>query len=234
MKIKQVTKLILPLLATTVILTGCAARSDCEIKKTHAHKYYCNTNIGTIYTYMNSEYLKDGEFYWTKDYIDLTLHDDVDFFEIKKDLFDGRKNWGYLYNGMKDSPDYLSFYYSYDEDEDYWDGDGNHQTRKKNYSGWTTNPRARGVTGEVALNHYRFFSYKIVKNDGKYERIQSPLVDDIREVLDEYPYAPKRFAKSVYVTYRFKVRDLPNLKVSDFDYFTGPDLENTSPDKRVK
>ena len=233
MKIKQVTKLILPLLATTVILTGCAARSGCEIKRSHAHKYYVNTNIGTIYTYMNSENLIDSEFTWTKDYFELT-DDDVEFYDIKKDLFDGRKNWGYLYNGMKDCTNYLSFYYSYDEDEDYWDGDGNHQTRKKNYSGWTTNPRARGVTGEVALNHYRFFSYKIIKKDGKYERIQSPLVDDIRDVLDEYPYVPKRFAKEVYVTYNFRTRDLPNLKVSDFNYFTGPDLENTTPDKRIK
>ena len=77
MKIKQVTKLILPLLATTIILTGCSPKSDCEITKAHAHKYYTNTNLGTIYTYMNSENLIDSEFAWTKDSFEITKDDEL-------------------------------------------------------------------------------------------------------------------------------------------------------------
>lgn len=224
---------ILSLLSIPFILGGCSRKSDCDIKNLHVHKYYQNTSCGTIYNYLNSEKVIKDNYIWTDDIIEVTK-DDLDFYKTKGNLFYGRDNWGYLYNGMKGCHDYLEFYYYYEEDEDYTDDEGNRKTRTETYSGWTTNPYHRGVTGEVSLNHYRFFSYSIVRKNGKYIKVESPLVDDIRDVLDDYPYVPLKFAKVVYVTYRYSPSQLPYLKASDFSYFRGPDLDNRNVDKNVK
>ncbi len=234
MKIKEVTKKVLPLLVIPFILTGCGRKSDCDIKEGHVHKYYLNTSIGTIYSYINSEKIKyNDDFIWTQDYFEITKDDEA-FYRTKGNLFDGKKNWGYLYNGMSECHDYLEFYYHYTTEESYTDDDGDTHYETKHHSGWTDNPYHRGVTGEVALNHYRFYSYKIEYKNGKYVKTESPLVDDIRDVLDEYPYVHKYFAKTVYKSFMFNTSQLPYLKASDFNYFTGPDLSNKEPNKKVK
>ena len=71
--------------------------------------------------------------------------------------------------------------------------------------------------------------------DGKYVKERSPLADDFRDIIDEYPLFSEYDSSLlfddgcvavVYHKYKFPVSELRNLKASDFDDFTGPDLEN--------
>ena len=56
------------------------------------------------------------------------------------------------------------------------------------HEGYTDDPTHEGLDGKVRLNHYQYFGYKIEYNNGKYELIKSPLVDDINEIINDYPY----------------------------------------------
>lgn len=224
-KVKSVGKKILALLVVPFMLSGCAPLSECEVPTSHVHKFYANTIYGTVYNYLDTERMTHGNYNWTEDYIDITKDDEA-FFRTKGDLFDGAKNWNYLYNYMACKNDYLEFWYSYDEEETSTDEDGNTVTETHHYSGWTDNPYHRGVTGETSLCHHRFASYRIVYKNGKYVKEQSPYVDDIRDVLTNYPYVDQRFDGIVSKTYYLNSWDLPRIKASDFNYFKGPRLED--------
>ena len=224
-KVKSVSKKILALILVPFMLSSCAKRSDCTITSKHVHKYTINGKYGPITTYINSEDMEYGKskFDWNKDYIMITPEDEK-FYKVKGDLFTAEDNWETIYNFMVTRKDYLEFYYYYTTEEDYWDGDGNYRPETVSHSGWSTNPNCRGATGDVHLNHFRFFAYKIVYENGKYVKYKSPDVDDIRQVVDNYPYISADCTSIYYRAYKYNVSDLPKLKVSDFDgVFTGPD-----------
>ena len=225
MKVKKVYKQILPLLVVPFILTGCAKQAECDIPSRHVHKY----TTGSIVNYIDSEDVKHGNFNWNNDYIEITKDDEA-FYRTKGDLFEGAPNWNYLYNKMASKKDYLEFYYEYTTD-DYvseTDEDGNEcgYWTTTTHSGWTTNPKDSDNTGRTRLYHHRFYGYRILYKDGKYIKEKSPLADDIRDIIDEYPYFEEDCVKAVYKSFDFKRSDLPNLKPTDFDVFKGPDLSN--------
>ena len=81
-------------------------------------------------------------------------------------------------------------------------------------------------TGEVRLRHFKYYGYTIGYKDGKYELIKSPLADDFREIVDEYPYYSPKCYESVYQYFNFKKEDLPNIRIEDINPYGQPDLDN--------
>ena len=125
--------------------------------------------------------------------------------------------------------DYLMFYYEYYTTETYTttDEDGNVEThtRTVRHDGWHSNPYDSDNTGDVRLYHHQFFGYRVVNKNGKYVLDKSPLADDIRDVIEEYPYFPQDCVEEVYASYKFKRRELGKLRPEDFDDFEHPNLE---------
>ena len=226
-KIRKIYKQVLALIAIPFILTGCGKKSDCDIKEAHVHKYVNNKN--KLVTYMKSENMGYRDYDWQSDYIEITK-DDENFFKTKGDLFYGPDNWNYLYNKMAARKDYLEFYYEYTTD-DYIsvideDGNDNGYWTTTTHSGWTNNPNDSDNTGRMRICHHRYYGYRIVYQNGKYVKEKSPLVDDIKDIVYDYPYFEEDCVKIVNKEYRFDRKDLPKLTTSDFDVFKGPDLSN--------
>lgn len=228
-RVRKVYLKLLSLLAIPFFLGGCAPKSDCKLGKNHVHKYV-NRNNGVI-SYINSENLSYGDFDWQEEYIEINI-DDQAFYEAKKSMFYGPDNWEYLYNVMSSKHDYLQFYYEYTTDDTITmvDADGNVSVfpSTTTHTGWSTNPNDSDNTGRMRICHNRFYGYNIVYNHEtkKYEKVKSPLVDDIREIINDYPYFDKECSAVVSNEYKFDRKQLPSLKLSDFNDFTGPDLEN--------
>ena len=229
-KIRKVYKGVLALLTIPFILTGCGEQSKCELPSRHVHKYTMNNNRGQIVNYIDSEDLKYGNYNWNNDYIEITKDDEA-FYRTKAELFEGAPNWNYLYNTMvANNYDYLEFYYHYTTTSTYTTSDGKGHTtthiRTNHHSGWSEDPTHRGVNGNVRVNHHRFYGYNIIYKNGKYEKVKSPLVDDIREIINDYPYFSDNCVEIVNKEYDCSKYDLRTLKVQDFKAYTQPDLSN--------
>ena len=218
-------------LMAAMIFSGCGKKSECEIPSRHVHKYTKEiTDDITIERYIDDERLNVNGYQWNEEYIEITKEDE-DLYKIfkSKNLFEGRNNWDYLYNEMATHHDYLKFYYEYTTIETYTttDSKGNIEThtRTVHHDGWHTNPYDSDNTGKTRLYHHRYYGYRIVYEDGKFKVEQSPAVDDIREIIDEYPYFSENCVTTVYEQFRFRKSELRYLSPEDFDVFTGPDLE---------
>lgn len=230
MKIKKVYKKILPLLVVPFILTGCGEQSKCELPSRHVHKYTMNSSKGSIVNYIDSENINYGKYNWNKDYIEITK-DDEKFYRTKGELFEGADNWTYLYNTMAaNNFDYLEFYYHYTTTSTYTSTDSKGHTtthtQTHHHSGWSEDPTHRGVNGDVRVNHHRFYGYKIIYKNGEYVKEKSPIVDDIRDIIDEYPYFSEDCVEIVYKEYDCSRYNLAKLRVEDFNAFKKLDLSN--------
>ena len=127
--------------------------------------------------------------------------------------------------------DYLRFYYEYwtTEIETYTDSEGNTQTRTKrvHHDGWTDNPYHSDNTGRVRLYHHMYYGYNLVYKKGKYRLEQSPLANDVREIIFEFPYFSEDCVTTVYKEYYFNKYILGSLSPEDdFNPFKQPDLGN--------
>ena len=216
---------------TSLILSGCSEKSNCEIPSRHIHKYTKNVNDTTITTYLDSEDMSAFGYNWNSDYIEITKDDEA-FYNTLRYLFDGVENWDYLYNTMSINHDYLTFYYHYTTLETYTETDskGNSHVRTRTviHNGWTDDSNYSHNTGDVRLNHHKYYGYRIIFADGKYKLERSPLVDDIREIIFDYPYVKEECYDTVYESFRFKQNELKYLNPDDFDVFDHPDLTNKS------
>lgn len=226
--------IILYALLGSISLSGCGEKSNCEIPTSHVHLYTKDiTNEISIHKYLNDEHLKNFGFTWHEDYIEVTK-DDEDVFKLlnSKNLFNGADNWDYLYYLMSNTHDYLEFYYYYTTTETYItvdeDGDTQVHTREVEHSGWTTNPYNTDNTGRVRLNHHRYFGYNIIRVNGKFKLQKSDEVDDVREILQDYPYVMEDCRIVVYKEFTFSKHELGNLSPNDFNVFANPDLSNNS------
>ena len=223
-------------LISSMLLTGCGKKMDCGLPARHVHQYKKNINNSiTLTNYYDSEYETVNGYKWQEDYIEITKTDEELYRLLNhRDLFDARTNWDYLFYEMRSLHDWLEFYYEYDtyETHTYTDEDGNTHTETEvvHHSGWHTDPRDLDNTGDVRLNHHRFYAYRVVYKNGKFELERSRLVDDVRDVLEDYPYTCEKGYDVVHKDFKFKRRDLPNLKVTDFTTFNHPDLTNNSID----
>ncbi len=223
------------MLISSMLLTGCGKKSDCNLPFRHVHLYTkdINQNI-SLSTYYDDEHLERSGYNWTEDYMEINKSDEKFYKALnKKDLFNGVDNWDYLYALMAGHHDYLQFYYEYQTIEVYTETDskGNTtlHTRTVTHSGWHSNPKDSDNTGKTRLCHHRYYGYRINYINGKYEVEKSPLVDDVRQIINDYPYFAEDNTEVVCEYYRFKRSELPGLSPDDFDVFNHPDLSNTSP-----
>jgi len=225
-KVRKVYIKLLALMTTPLILNGCVLQSECNVIPKHVHKYI---NKDGLVTYMNSENFSNSNFYWQNEYIEITNDDEL-FYNAKRSSFYGPDNWNYLYNKMASRKDYLEFYYEYTTDDyiSQIDEDGNDYGywTTTTHSGWTKDPKDSDNTGLTHLCHHKYFGYRFVYKDGSFHKEQSPLVDDIRDIINDYPYFDEDCVKIVHKDFNFNRRDLPNLKTTDFDVYNQPDLSN--------
>ena len=229
---KRFYKNLIPIAITITLLSSCSEKSKCELPTSHVHKYTKEiTDEITIQTYKDQEFLNSYGYHWNEEHIEINKVDEEVYKIIgNKGLFEGCTNWEYLFNTMASKKDYLKFFYEYDVIETYYekDSDGNSipRTRKVHYDGWTTNPYDPNNTGRTRLYHHKFYGYRIICENGKFKLEQSELVDDVREVINSYPYFTEDFDSEVYETFRFSRFELGSLSVEDFDVFEHPDLNN--------
>lgn len=184
---------------------------------------------------MDDEHLNSSGYQWNEEYIEINKVDESVYKLFKSNkLFEGTNNWDYLYNLMASQKDYLKFYYEYTTTETYTttDSDGNQttHTRTEHHDGWHTNPYDSDNTGKTRLYHHKFYGYRVIYESDKFKLERSPYVDDIREIINEYPYFSENCVIEVYETFYFNKYELRYLSPEDFDVFDGPDLENPNLD----
>ncbi len=219
----------------SLLLAGCSDKVECTITNRHVHRYHKNiTNNISIDTYLDKEVEDTSGYYRTDDYIEMTKQDETVFKLIEsKKLFLAQDYYDYLYYLMSTKNDYLKFYYEYYTEECYIttndDGETETHWERKRHDGWTSNPNNSDNTGETRLYHHRYYAYRIVLKDGTYTLEKSPNVDDIREVLDEYPYVSEdNCFTTVHETFYYSRHDLPDLDANDFNVFQRPNLDDNS------
>lgn len=225
-------RLISSALLLSILLSGCGEKSNCEIPTKHVHKYVKEiTEDIDIERYIESEYLSNGGYKQTDEHIEITK-DDEEFYQLlnRDGLFKGEVNWDFLYYQMANHHDYLKFYYEYDtvETRIVTDSEGNEtvETYIEHHDGWTDNPYDSDNTGKTRLFHHKYYGYRIIKKNGRFTLDRSPYVDDIREIIDDYPYIGENSITTVFEDFYFSRWELPDLKTEDFDTFKQPNLES--------
>jgi hypothetical protein len=173
--------------------------SGCTFQGFHLHKY----TKGDLTRFMISEKLRKDGYDWTPEVVRLDEKDieGAEFIQ-KKRLLAISYNEEYLKKLMARNQDRVEYEYEYEDDE--WNG-GYFET-VTDYD-WTSDINQDGITGRRRLCHRVYQAYKVVEDeDGEYELVGSPLVDDIMTVKDEYPYFRE---DDNFMTYR----DLRNINV---------------------
>ena len=226
------------LLSLLLLLSGRGEKSECELPTRHVHKYTKRANNGiTITRYIESEDLRLQGYKWNEDHININTIDADRFKELEgKKLFNCDRNsnlcednWNYLCNLMRNNHDWLEFYYHYTElvtkTRTNSDGDLETYTETETHSGWTTDPDYVHNTGEVRLYHHRYCGYRFIFENGEFKLDRSKAVDDIQDIIDDYPYFGEKCAVHVYKDFSFNTRDLSNLSPDQFDVFDQPNLD---------
>ena len=220
---------ILSLLAIPFIVSGCSKKADCDLKNIHVHKYFTDTNKGRITTFLNSEELDHSQFNtspnlpkythysWTNESIEVT-NDDLEFYKVKGELFKGSDNLDYLNNLIDSNKDYIEYHYDYHKRRIVTTSTGKFtQTYAvlQRHEGYTDDPTHEGLDGKIQLHHYQYYGYKIEKKDGKYVKIKSPLVDDINEIIDEYPFFSLECFEIIIKEYEFDKEIVSSITIDD-------------------
>ena len=241
MNSKIFTKLLPYMIMSSLILNGCGIeKADCNLPNEHVHLYTKDMNDGTtISRYQESERLNDYGWTWHEDFIEVNK-DDAQFYKkldegdhlFNTNLFNGIDNFDYLYNQMASDEDYLEYYYEKETVVVHYvyDDKGNvidTYTEVQHDEGWHKNQFDSDNTGKVRLCHQRYYAFRPVMQNGKWDLMKSKEVDDIREVLDEYPYVSEDFSTTVYKEHKYLPIQLLTLKAEDLiEDFNHPDLEN--------
>lgn len=208
----------------------------CDITDTyHAHQYEMTTNSGvTLKNWRISEKDRIGSFYKTNEFIPTTM-EDIEAFKCLDSSFYASDGIDYINHELKTNKDYMEFYYYYTEDvirtRTVYDDEGESHTETYietvTHSGWSSNPRHEGNTGEVRVCHYVYRLFKLMQDsNGNFKRIYSDYVDDPREIMDEYTYSNLDNDSIVSTEFKFSKHELPYLVLEDFDPYYQPIVED--------
>lgn len=227
MKVRKVYIKLLALLPIPFLLASCCKQDDCNINGSHIHKYVGSNKKGTITNFFNSDkkyifvdYIdnydgmcKSFAYKRDSDYFGIT-DDDKAFYEAKgTKLFNGKDNWDFLYNIMASKHDFLEYQYQAD------DGVGGI------FRNWSQN-KYTNITGKVRVCHYQFCGHKLTYKNGKWIDERSPFVDDVREIIDEYPYFELDCYTVVTKEYELSRDSAKNVALFDLDDYEQPDLDD--------
>lgn len=200
-KTKYIKLLALIIAANT--LTGCSEKAECNITEDHAHLYINETGFER---YIEDERInyqgykrqekyivideKDKKLYkFLKDNKLLRIEDNLDIIdsikETQNDYYEYRYEYPFMmpiphtiYNGKT-----ISIYYTY---------------IPTTHHSWTKDVNRGDLTGEIRVCHYVYYGYKIIeKENGTYDVEKSEYVDDIRDIMDEYPYIKAKYFEIV-------------------------------------
>lgn len=216
-------------IGTGLIIGGIVSipkKEQCEITNTyHVHQFNKNIENTTINKWLQRE--NNTSFTKKDDYLPTTAFD-LEAFDKLADhnLFDGKDNIDFIHYQITHNKDYLKFYYYYEETHYEKDEDGNEVAKTEEYEGWTRNPNHRGITGKTRIYHTRYYAYKLIYRDNKLETERSHEVDDVREILDEYPYINESSAHEIYETLYFSKYEVPFLELEKISPFYTPTVEN--------
>lgn len=208
-------------------IIGVPNPKQCDITNTyHVHLYTKDIDNVKIVKYLpctknDFSFTKQDTFLPATNF-DLKVYNNLDYLN----LFDGRDNIDFINYQIATRHDYMDFYYYYKETYTEEDSEGNIKEKTVTHSGWTINPYHRGITGKVRVNHPRYYAYKITINNNNLDLIQSDSVDDIRTIINEYPYISENTYHYVSKIFYFFPLEVPFLKLEDFNPFYSPTVEN--------
>ncbi len=235
----RINRSMIPYIASYVIGTGLLVggiisvpkEEQCDATNTyHVHLFTKDIENTRIKKWLqrekNSSYTKQDDFLPATT-LDLTAFDKLDDYH----LFDGKDNLDFVNYQINHNRDYLKFYYYYEEIRYEKDSQGNSIMKTDTYEGWTRNPRHRGVNGKTRVYHTRYYAYNLVYKEGNLELEKSEDVDDVREILNEYPYIGENTNHDIYETFYFSRFELPYLDLEEFDPFYTPTVENNPLEK---
>lgn len=200
---------------------GCGKKAECDIEGSHAHKY---TNEEGYIRYINKEYLEYDGYQRDEEYINIEGEEDLYKFIDQHSLMRIDDNLDIIIAKMAENEDFIEYRYSYPYDEPiphYSIINGITYTfysyNTTTYYSWTKDVNQENLTGEQRMCHYVYTGYKIAIDDnGKYVLIPSEEVDDIREIMDEYPYIKQTYYKVIDINTGLEV-DYENGPEQDLD-----------------
>ncbi len=168
-------------------LTGCGKKADCEIPNRHAHMY---VNDDGYVRYIESEKIEFDDYNRSYNYIDLT-EEESQFYNIliSKDMFRIDDNIDLILAQQEQNRSFMIYEYSYNT---------NSRVGSSTSYYWTNDPEHEDLTGKEKEVHYIYQAYNVKKDeDGKFIVYPSPIVEDIMEVMEEYPYIRENYYVAV-------------------------------------
>ncbi len=163
--------------ALSVYLIYHIRESDCTEKDYHVHKY----EKGKIVRFLPREQLHYQGYNWT----DKVYFTDPDFYEYldQERLLQISENRTYIQQVQNSQKDYLEY-----ERAGTWVNPVGKLPRTIPMTDWTTDPN-KGNTCRTRVCHTQYYGYKIEKDEkGNRYLVKSPLVDNLLEIEDEYPF----------------------------------------------
>ncbi len=201
-----------------IALGGCCKKAECDIEESHAHMYQ---NDAGVVRYIEDESLTYEGYDRLEYFIPIEGQEELYDYLTKKDLMRIDDNIDYVVETQEAQQDFTEYRYRYTYlmPIPHTRKVGNTTSTYFTYIpiirySWTTNPNHSRLTGETRVCHYVYKAYKVGQNEkGKYIMIESPYVDDMRDVMDEYPYMKKSF--HTIVTKDGEVADYEDGKEED-------------------
>lgn len=185
--------LLLSMLASVGLLSGCTKSADCDIEDNHTHVY---VNSEGYKRNINSEKLRIDGYDRTNEY-NLYYDEDLTDFITKKDLLTIDDNINLINQYQSQNNDFIEYRYRYTMRVPII-----HRVGKVSYVSyiisthysWTSDPNHSGLTGETRYCHPMYQAYKIEKDEkGKFVLIPSELVDDLNDIKGYYPYIKRNY-----------------------------------------
>lgn len=210
------------LLSMVMLFSGCAKTVDCDINVPHAHVY---VNEEGFKKNIVSEKESKWGYIRTDDYFEVSQQEEeLVKFIYKNDLMDITQNQEAIEKTIKNNKDYTEYRYRYTylQPIPHTYKVGKSTMIRYTYIpvtrySWTSDPNHSRLTGETREVHYMYYGYKIETNEkGKLKVIKSKLVDDLKDLPEDYLYIKKDFTTKVYA------KD----KKKEIDYEDGPEEES--------
>lgn len=208
------------LVSMPATITGCAKTVECDVNGTHAHLY---TNDDGYVRYLEDEHEKVKGFDRTDTYIELTKEEENFYKFLQKfDLMSISDNLETLIEEQLANQDYQEYRYSYPIMTPIPHIVSNGKTTYTYFTyvpgtahTWTDDPNHGNLTGTERTVHFVYQAYKItVDAKGNYQLEASEYVDDLRDIMEEYPYIKLEHAKKVNL-----------YNDEELDYEDGPEEE---------
>lgn len=185
-KLNITKKLVALVLSGTTIfaLAGCSKKMDCDVQGEHAHRY---VSVDGFEGYLKSEYetLDDGLLHWS----DTTgeVNDEVNTM-TKFDLLKIEDNLEEIEEDTKNDLPFIEYEYKHSYTSMIPAGKVMVPVRHTDYR-FSDDPNVSNATGKIRDVEYKYKGYRVgVNTDGELELQESPLVDCLEDIKDDYPY----------------------------------------------